>query len=321
MTLEDVRDHFQEELGLLAVQRRRILKNDIPGFDRRLGTAILSGGKSVRALVLFVFSRKNGVVDKAAPFCAACVELLHLASLIQDDVIDKADTRRNRPSARRLLGDRFAVLTGDFLSIRVLQEVEKHGCQAMLKAFLRHSAAMIEGEISQTLLGGDAVISEDEYLRVIEKKTASLFRLSAEAGALLSGRDAETADRFGRLFGTAFQILDDCLDFAGDSSRTGKDSFADLRNGLFTLPVIHFAGRGGDAGRLKTLACQGSIQEAVSLIQASGSLDYALLKADGLLRQAGAAAERCLTGEDFSRLRTLGEDLLSRIKEGVSYGV
>ena len=321
MNLEDIQGYFQEELGLLAVQRRRILKNDIPGFDRGLSATLLSGGKSVRALVLFIFSRRNGAVHHAAPFCAACIELLHLASLIQDDVIDKADIRRNRPSVRSVLGDRFAVLTGDFLSIRVLQEVERHGCGAMLRAFLLHSAAMIEGEISQALLGRDAVVSEEEYLRTIEKKTASLFRLSAGAGALLSGRSTEAADEFGRRFGTAFQILDDLLDLTGDSDRTGKDAFADLKNGLCTLPVIHYLGRGGDGERLRSLASQGLLQETASLLHAAGSLEYAFNRAQEEIRLAHVAAQRCLEGEDLSPLNVMGNELLAGIREGVLYGV
>lgn len=322
MTFEELRDHFHEELDLTLLQGRRILRTSAPGYAARLSEVTEGRGKAMRALMLLLFSRNGGSIHPEAPFYAAGVELLHLASLIHDDVIDDAAVRRNQPAAYRVLGRKMAVLTGDYISFRVIREVEKKDRPEILRDFLFRSGEVVEGEISQTLEGSRPDLTEEEYLGFIQRKTSSLFVLAARTGALLAGRDAAAAESFGLYFGAAFQIADDVRDFTADAGDSGKEPFTDTRNGIMTLPLIHFRRQGGDMAQFRQLADRGDQQGAVALLQNRGSLEYAAARAVEKLARAGVALEGCFGAAEREEFHLLGSQLMARLRrEGVLHGV
>jgi octaprenyl-diphosphate synthase len=315
---------FQRELGLLLPEKKGILVNDIPGFSTLLEKVLDVDGKSVRSKVMMAFAQRDGDAPAELRFYASCLELLHLASLIQDDVLDDADLRRGHPTFHKLLGKKNAVLTGDFLCVRVLRELEKKGELPMLREFLTYSNELVEGEIFQTLCAGKTGLSEEDYLRIIEKKTGSLFVMAAAVGARLASCDEPQiirARRFGRLFGSAFQILDDVVDLTGQAESQGKTALLDLKNGVMTLPLIYFIQEGGDIERLKALGREGLWSEVLALLNACDGLERAIAIARGNLDAALAEVQGCFAEETSVMLRGLGADLLDRIKEGALYGV
>jgi octaprenyl-diphosphate synthase len=322
MTFDELRDHFHEELDLTLLQGRRILRTAAPGYAAKLADVTEGRGKAMRALMLLLFSRNEGSIHPEAPFYAAGVELLHLASLIHDDVIDDAAVRRNQPAAYRVLGRKMAVLTGDYISLRVLKEVEKKERPEILRDFLFQSTEVVEGEISQTLEGSRQDLTEEEYLGFIQRKTSSLFVLAARTGALLAGRDIAAAESFGLYFGAAFQIADDVRDFTADAGDSGKEPFTDARNGIMTLPLIHFRRQGGDMAVFLELADRGDLQGALALLHNRGSLEYAAARAVEKLARAGVALEGCFSAGEREEFHLLGSQLMARLRrEGVLHGV
>ena len=208
----------------------------------------MSGGKRVRPAVLLMAARLCGYTGERAVLNAAVVEFIHTATLVHDDIIDGAHTRRGRLTAHSRWGSDLTVLLGDYLYIRSMAMALTQDTLEVVRLLCDVTLRMIEGELYQLTKTGDATITEDEHLEIIRRKTAFLFSGCAEIGGLLGEctADQRTALRdYGFNLGIAFQIVDDVLDYTAEESRLGKPIGGDLREGKVTLPVILLLQRTG----------------------------------------------------------------------------
>lgn len=208
-----------------------------------------SGGKRIRPAVLLMAARLSGYSGDRAVLYAAVVEFIHTATLVHDDIIDDADLRRGRLAVHSRWGNDVTVLLGDYLYIKSMALALTHDTLDLVRVLCDVTLHMIEGELYQLTKNGDAEITEDEHFDIIRRKTAFLFGGCAQIGGMLGkvSTDREQALReYGFNLGVAFQIVDDLLDFTGDSGAVGKPIGSDLREGKVTLPLIHLLRQSND---------------------------------------------------------------------------
>ncbi|MFM9943249.1 MAG: polyprenyl synthetase family protein [Hyphomicrobiaceae bacterium] len=211
-----------------------------------------SGGKRLRPMLTIAAAKMVGYPGQGHVRLAAAVEFMHTATLLHDDVVDESDTRRGKRTARLLWGNQASVLVGDFLLGQAFRMMVDVGSLPALKILSNAAAVIAEGEVMQLAAAKNMATTEDEYLAIINAKTAALFAAAAEVGPALHGRAVaeQTALRsYGRNLGIAFQLVDDALDYAGDSASLGKSVGDDFREGKITLPVILAYRRGSESER------------------------------------------------------------------------
>jgi geranylgeranyl pyrophosphate synthase len=237
-----------ELAGLLERTERRLAEVAEAG-GRELAahaTGTLSaGGKRLRPILVFLCANGDAAADERLVAGAAAVELLHMATLVHDDVLDGAALRRGRPTVFADGGRRAATATGDLLFSRAFAELAAAGSEEAVRALSAASSALARGELMQRADAWSPDVSSERYLARCRLKTASLFEASCRLGALFGGRPSLAASLgcFGDRIGLAFQMLDDVLDVAGPAERTGKPRGADLLDGTVTLPLILARGR------------------------------------------------------------------------------
>src|SRR5947209_7971606 len=208
-----------------------------------------SGGKRVRPAVLLMAARMAGYTGEHAALYAAVVEFIHTATLVHDDIIDDSELRRGRLAVHSRWGNDITVLLGDYLYIKSMSMALTYDTLDVVRLLCDVTLKMIEGELYQLTKNGDAGITEDEHFDIIRRKTAYLFGGSAEIGGLLGKVTAERQQalrEYGFNLGIAFQIVDDLLDFTGDTNAVGKPIGSDLREGKVTLPIIHMMAQPND---------------------------------------------------------------------------
>ena len=213
---------------------------------------IESGGKRLRPMLTIAGARLAGYRGEGHIRLAAAVEFMHTATLLHDDVVDESDYRRGRKSARLLWGNQASVLVGDFLLGQAFRMMVDVGSLPALKILSNAAAVIAEGEVMQLAAAKNMATTEDEYLAIINAKTAALFSAATEVGPAVAARPAEeqaALKSYGRNLGIAFQLVDDALDYGGDSERLGKSVGDDFREGKITLPVILAYRRGSDTER------------------------------------------------------------------------
>jgi octaprenyl-diphosphate synthase len=200
------------------------------------------GGKRLRPILVLLASRLIGNVTDATIRMAAVVEMIHTATLVHDDVIDIAKTRRGRPSSNSIWGNHTCVLAGDWLYMQAFQIALRERNFHVLDLLIALTQMMVEGELLQLDLIGKINISEADYMELVDRKTASLFSACTRLGALMAGADDATETRLGEFawnLGVAFQLVDDVLDFTSHEKVLGKPVGSDLREGKVTLPLIY----------------------------------------------------------------------------------
>lgn len=200
------------------------------------------GGKRLRPILLLLSSRIAGNVDDSSIRLAAVVEMIHAATLVHDDVIDTAKTRRGRPSSNAIWGNHTCVLAGDWLYMQAFQVALRERNFRVLDVLISLTQLMVEGELLQLERIGNIDVSEADYMELVDRKTASLFSASARLGAMVSGADESTEIRLGEFawnLGIAFQLVDDVLDFTSREQVLGKPVGSDLREGKVTLALIY----------------------------------------------------------------------------------
>ncbi len=205
------------------------------------GTTLAAGGKRVRPLLALLCARRGCALDEPLLRAAAAVELLHMATLVHDDVLDRAELRRGRPTVAHQYGRATALSAGNYLLARAFSELVGAGDPAAVDILSATAVGLSEGEVLQRAEAFDVGVDETAYERRCERKTADLFAAACSLGALLSqaGEAAVTAvGEYGRLIGLAFQVFDDILDCSGDEAATGKRPGTDVRDGTITLPLI-----------------------------------------------------------------------------------
>ena len=239
--LAQILEPVREELKRVEREFARHLESRVELIPEMGKYVQMSGGKRVRPAVLIMAARLCGYSGDLAILNAAVVEFIHTATLVHDDIIDGADTRRGRLTAHSRWGSDITVLLGDYLYIRSMAMALTQDSLEVVRLLCDVTLRMIEGELYQLTKTGDATISESEHFEIIRRKTAYLFAGCAEIGALLgtSTEEQRTALReYGFNLGIAFQIVDDVLDYVADESALGKPIGGDLREGKVTLPVI-----------------------------------------------------------------------------------
>ncbi len=212
------------------------------------GHIIAAGGKRLRPLLTLGAAKLCGYTGDRHISLATCVEFIHTATLLHDDVVDESDLRRGRETANALFGNQASVLVGDFLFSRSFELMIEDGSLDVLRILSHASSVIAEGEVLQLMTTNDTETSEDTYLEVIKAKTAHLFAAACRIGAVVAGRpriEEEALESFGMNLGIAFQLIDDVLDYSAKQATLGKSIGDDFKEGKITLPVI-LAFRRGD---------------------------------------------------------------------------
>ncbi len=240
-----------------------------------------AGGKRIRPRLVLLFAEALGFEGPERYELAATVEFIHTATLLHDDVVDESALRRGRATANAMFGNAASVLVGDFLYSRAFQMMVSVNRMRVLDVLADATNVIAEGEVLQLMNMHDPDLAVDDYLRVIRYKTAKLFEASARLGAVLAGVDSvleEACADFGRSLGTAFQLVDDLLDYEGNSDELGKNVGDDLREGKPTLPLLLAMERGNDAERalIRHAIEHGELQklpEILAVVRRTGALD------------------------------------------------
>jgi len=250
---------------------------------------IESGGKRLRPMLTIAAAKLCGYRGEGHVRLAAAVEFMHTATLLHDDVVDESDYRRGKASARRLWGNQASVLVGDFLLGQAFRMMVEVGSLPALKILSGAAAVIAEGEVMQLAAAKNTATTEDEYLAIINAKTAALFSAAAEVGGAIARRPVEeqtALKSYGRNLGIAFQLIDDALDYSGDSARLGKSIGDDFREGKITLPVILCFRRGGDSERTfwkRTLSDgqieDGDLEHAIRLMKKHSAIEATIERA------------------------------------------
>lgn len=243
MKLEDIFEPIHSELPFLRQGLKKVAEVDSPEFASLLDYAVGNAGKGIRSALTLLCGKFHRYSLKLLFPAAIAVELLHLASLIHDDTIDKASLRRGMPTISRLWGDNIAMLAGDFLFAKASELITSTGILEVVRLLSQTLMAISQGELEETWKAYDVRQTRQDYFRRTEKKTASLFALATRSGAILSESPKEVAEAlyiYGYKLGIAFQIVDDVLDFTTAEEELGKPVGKDLSQGILTLPVILF---------------------------------------------------------------------------------
>ncbi len=276
---------------------------------------IQAGGKRLRPILVLTVARACGYGTHATQThhhtLAAVVELIHTATLLHDDVVDESDLRRGRKTANAMFGNAASVLVGDFLYSRAFQMMVGVGRMDVMQVLSDATNVISEGEVLQLMNIGDADVSTEQYLTVIRYKTAKLFEAAARLGAMVADTPTATVEAmatFGMHIGTAFQLIDDVLDYAGDTEAIGKNVGDDLREGKPTLPILYALSHGNAQAQQclrqvietsGTAVADGSIafEEAMALVRDSGGIEYARAAAHAEADLAAAALAVLPTSE------------------------
>ncbi|HZV66793.1 MAG TPA: octaprenyl diphosphate synthase, partial [Telluria sp.] len=282
--------------GVNAVILER-MQSKVALIPELAGHLIAGGGKRMRPMLTLACASLLDYSGTRHHKLAAAVEFIHTATLLHDDVVDESSMRRGRQTANALFGNAASVLVGDFLYSRAFQMMVGLNNMRVMQILSDATNVIAEGEVLQLLNMHDPDVTQESYLKVIRSKTAKLFEAAAQLGALISGAsDAqiEAAGEYGRSLGTAFQLIDDVLDYAGDAAAIGKNVGDDLREGKPTLPLIYLMEHGTPAQRELVRNCieQGDEQHFDAILAAittSGALDFTRREAEAAARRAGAA--------------------------------
>jgi len=246
-----------------------------------------AGGKRMRPAMVLMMARALGYQGDNHRLLAAVVEFIHTATLLHDDVVDESDLRRGRETANAMFGNAASVLVGDYLYSRSFEMMVEAGSMRIMQILSEATTVIAEGEVLQLLNVHDPDVSQERYLQVVRYKTAKLFEAAAQVGAVLAGATPEqeaAAAAYGRHIGTAFQLVDDVLDYSGDAHALGKNVGDDLREGKPTLPLIRVMETGTPAQRelIRTAIQTGDADFAAvaQAIQATDALEHARRAAD-----------------------------------------
>ena len=283
------------DMDAVNVVIRQRLHSDVPLVNQIAEYIISAGGKRIRPVLVLLMANAYSYKGVAHHELAAVVEFIHTATLLHDDVVDESSLRRGRATANALFGNAASVLVGDFLYSRAFQMMVSLDSMRVMSILSDATNVIAEGEVLQLLNMHDPDVTEERYLQVIRSKTAKLFEAAAELGALVSGASDDqiaAAGEYGRSLGTAFQLIDDVLDYTGDAAEIGKNVGDDLREGKPTLPLIWLMKYGTAEQRDLVRSCiengdEQHFDAILSAITNSGALDYTR-------RAAEEAGERAL---------------------------
>jgi octaprenyl-diphosphate synthase len=284
-TSKEVFDLLRDDLAAIEEEFSQQSASNVSVITEIAEYLIAGGGKRIRPLLLLLSAKALGCTSQSRIKLGAVVEMLHTATLVHDDIIDEADTRRGRPSSNTTWGNAKCVLAGDWLYMQAFHTALEERNFRVLDLLISLTQQMVEGELLQMEKLGH-LINEEEYFDLIYRKTACLFKVSMQLGAAITHAgeqlDAQLGE-YGRNLGLAFQIIDDVLDLTAAEDVLGKPVASDLREGKATLAVIHALERGTGADReaiRKVLADRSfehvSHTQILEILQRHGSIDYAM---------------------------------------------
>jgi octaprenyl-diphosphate synthase len=314
-------------LGLIDAQMRQVdrvialrLDSSVPLVGNVSQYIISSGGKRLRPALLLLCCGALGFEGEQRFNMAAVVEFIHTATLLHDDVVDESVMRRGRATANAAFGNPASVLVGDFLYSRAFQMMVDARSMRIMEVLADATNVIAEGEVMQLMNMHNAELDEFSYVQVIRSKTAKLFEASARVGAILasaSGSIEDSCAAYGRALGTAFQIIDDVLDYAGDASVMGKSLGDDLREGKATLPLIAAMQRGTEVERLliKEAIEQGDqtkLLQIIQIVRNTGALEVSKKAARDEALRAIEAIKRLPDNSYTDCLVQLASQLLDR---------
>lgn len=312
--LLDLTEADMQRVNQLISERARSDVATVPDVARHL---IESGGKRLRPMLAIASAKLCRYSGNDHVTTGAAIEFLHTATLLHDDVVDESDTRRGKKTARLIWGNQASVLVGDFLLGQSFLMLVEAGSLHILKILSQAASTIAEGEVMQLIAANNTATTEDEYLSIINAKTATLFSAATESGAALCDRPAEeraALKAYGRNLGLAFQLVDDALDYSGDSAALGKAVGDDFREGKITLPVILAFRRGDQDERNfwnRTFAERtirdGDLERAISLMSKYSALETTFERA----RSYGAIAHDALAIFDESVEKSAMLDLIA----------
>jgi len=322
--LNDVYNHIQEELDRVEERLKTFSSSPNPLISEISGYLFQKKGKRIRPALLILCSKLLRYRGDEHIFMASLVEFIHTASLIHDDIIDNADRRRGRDSVHTRWGPNISVLLGDYLYIKTIGLSLESAHPGVVRILTDVSTRMIDGELTEYTLSGHLDTAEQDYLEIINQKTASLFAAACQIGAILGGatpKQERLLVDYGRNLGLTFQVIDDLLDFQGDEDELGKPVLSDLSEGRITLPLIHSLRNDGPAsrGRLRILMkkkklARESRKEILAIIRANGALEYTYRKAEEFSLRAREIVAQFPESAHREALSLLAEFVLSRNK-------
>ncbi|MFA4964299.1 MAG: polyprenyl synthetase family protein [Thermoleophilia bacterium] len=290
-------------------------------FPGELGEAcratLGAGGKRVRPLLTLLCVRRDRELGEAVLRAATAVELLHMATLVHDDVLDRAELRRGRPTVAHEFGVETAVSAGNFLLARAFSELVGTGDAAAVDILSAAAVGLSEGEVMQRAQAHQVETTLADYERRCERKTADLFAAACRLGAQLSAAGEEAAlalGEYGRLIGLAFQVFDDILDFDGDEAKTGKRPGTDVRDGTITLPIIFALETGSGVAELlaSPASSPDAVDAVVKAVAESGALERARAVALGYIEGARRVLDECPGRVERELLAQLATQVVDR---------
>ncbi len=284
-TMTDIWETYRDELAEVEDQVRKNFDSQVTLVNTVAGHILSSGGKRLRPLLLLLCARLCGYTDREDLVLGSLIEYIHTATLLHDDVVDDADLRRGRQTARKVWGNQISILVGDYLYSTAICQIVDFRNQGINEVLSDACRRMAEGEVLQLYYNGNPAVPETEYLRIVEHKTAALIAAACRMGAIIGGASADQQTalfQFGQHLGIAFQLADDTLDYAANGDRLGKSLGQDFRQGKATLPLLHLWQHCREEDRRMIKECmetrtptESDLLRILSLMQEYGSLSYA----------------------------------------------
>jgi len=299
-TFEDVKTLARDDMRAVDDLIRKSLQSDVLLVSQVAEYIVTSGGKRLRPLIVLLAARALGYSGSEQTNAAAIIEFIHTATLLHDDVVDSSDRRRGRDTANTVFGNQASVLVGDFLYSRAFQMMVDIGRMRVMQILADATNTIAAGEVMQLMNVHDPDVTEAAYRKVIYRKTARLFEAGAQIAAVLADRDPGDESAmicYGRNLGTAFQLIDDALDYDASPEELGKNLGDDLAEGKSTLPLIHAMEKCSDAERkmIRHAIEEGGLDrldEIQAVVESTGALEYTSARA----REAADIAINALSG-------------------------
>ncbi|QHM73680.1 octaprenyl diphosphate synthase [Mixta intestinalis] len=300
MNLEQINELTAQDMAAVNETILSQLNSDV-SLINQLGYYIISGGgKRIRPMIAILAARALGYEGSQHVTIAALIEFIHTATLLHDDVVDESDMRRGKATANAAFGNAASVLVGDFIYTRAFQMMTSLGSLRVLELMSEAVNVIAEGEVLQLMNCNDPDITEESYMHVIYSKTARLFEAAAQSSGILAGATAaeeQALQAYGRYIGTAFQLIDDLLDYSADGQTLGKNVGDDLSEGKPTLPLLHAMRHGNtqQAAMIREAIEQGNgrhlLEPVLETMRQCGSLEWTRNRAEEEADKAIAALQ------------------------------
>jgi octaprenyl-diphosphate synthase len=297
MDYEAIKALVRDDLRAVDREIETRLQSDVALINQMGSYIVHSGGKRLRPVLVLLGSRAFGYTGNAHIRLAAIIEFIHTATLLHDDVVDASELRRGHTTANTIWGNEASVLVGDFLYSRAFEMMVEVGSMRVMEILAHTTNTIAKGEVMQLLNCHDPETTEERYIEVIRNKTAKLFQAAAQLSAVISGQNQQVEEdmaAYGMHLGTAFQLVDDALDYGRDNHDLGKNIGDDLAEGKPTLPLIYTLRQGNNRQRelIRAAIEEGGLaqmEEVMDAIESTGSITYTARRAEDEASRATAA--------------------------------